>query len=239
MSELAGSVDLRAVLRDLDAARQAVEAEMGALIADLTSRGPTGAPPAGLDTPLVDTGGYPRADVDVYAVRGKRQRLNCLRTDRRALQQQLEAALVELHSRPARAEAAEAPASTTANDQAAAATVPAPPAALEPFARIAEVVAGSPADGAGLRAGDIVLRFGRDVVASNHRGLEALALVVAQNLQRPIEVFVRRGGGGGDGGGGAGGSGGGEAATHVVVVTPRPWAGRGVLGCQFLPYTEP
>ena len=55
------------------------------------------------------------------------------------------------------------------------------PAALEaPFARVNNVVAGSPADSAGLRVGDTITKFGW-VDWTNHERLSRVAEAVSQN----------------------------------------------------------
>lgn len=57
----------------------------------------------------------------------------------------------------------------------------APPAALEaPFAKVNSVVAGSPADEAGLKVGDSVTKFGW-VDWTNHERLGRVAEAVSQN----------------------------------------------------------
>jgi len=110
------------------------------------------------------------------------------------------------------------------------------------FARIDSVVPGSPAQTAGLQAGDRVQRFG-DANWLNHEKLARVAQVVAQSEgvssarncingacaemggQRNVIVRVSRG----------------ELATTAtvemdIVVTPRRgWGGRGLLGCHLLP----
>lgn len=56
-------------------------------------------------------------------------------------------------------------------------------AALQaPFAKVNDVVPGSPADSAGLKAGDKILKFG-DVNWMNHEKLSKLAETVAQNVE--------------------------------------------------------
>jgi hypothetical protein len=54
------------VLAMLDIKRKALETEMDAILSELTSKGPEGQPPIGVNTPLTDQDGYPRADIDVY-----------------------------------------------------------------------------------------------------------------------------------------------------------------------------
>jgi hypothetical protein len=61
------------------------------------------------------------------------------------------------------------------------AALSAPPTALEaPFAKVNSVVAGSPADVAGLRVGDTMTKFGW-VDWTNHERLSRVAEAVAQN----------------------------------------------------------
>jgi 26S proteasome non-ATPase regulatory subunit 9 len=84
-----------------------------------------------------------------------------------------------------------------ANDPAAARqTQPgldAPPAALEaPFAKVNSVVAGSPAETAGLRVGDTITKFGW-VDWTNHERLSRVAEAVSQNEGVPgmLPIIVR------------------------------------------------
>ena len=61
------------------------------------------------------------------------------------------------------------------------AALDAAPAALEaPFAKVNSVVAGSPADSAGMRVGDTVTKFGW-VDWTNHERLSRVAEAVSQN----------------------------------------------------------
>ncbi|KAL7545051.1 hypothetical protein ACHAWF_008416 [Thalassiosira exigua] len=53
-------------------------------------------PPMGIDTPLVDAEGFPRADIDVYRARTLRKRFKEIQTDHKALEQRIAAGIVEL-----------------------------------------------------------------------------------------------------------------------------------------------
>lgn len=66
------------------------------------------------------------------------------------------------------------PAASTSSSQAPVSSMDAP------FARVNSVEAGSPADGAGLKAGDKILRFG-SATWVNHEKLSKVAQVVSQN----------------------------------------------------------
>jgi 26S proteasome non-ATPase regulatory subunit 9 len=201
----------RARLLELDKKRARLEAEMQALVDDLNSPGLSGEPPAGTTARAdVDAEGFPRADIDLYATRDKRHRLNILRNDLKALMATLETSLHELHSlaNPAAGAAPSAPAA------------PARVVHTEPFATVQEVLPDSPAAFAGLHTGDRLLSFA-DVHAGNHRHLSALAEVVRDSVGKAIQVRVQRG----------------EKAL-ALEVTPKPWAGRGVLGCNFVPTSQ-
>lgn len=116
-----------------------------------------------------------------------------------------------------------------------------------PFAKVNSVVSGSPADQAGLKAGDAIRSFG-SVNWLNHERLAKVAETVQQNegvcthfisccsiempkcltrflyLQRPVSVKVVR-----------------KAETGPITeldlqLTPRQnWGGRGMLGCHLVP----
>ncbi|KAJ4407788.1 putative 26S proteasome regulatory subunit [Didymella pomorum] len=100
----------------------------------------------------------------------------------------------------------------------------APPAALEaPFAKVNSIVAGSPADEAGLKVGDSITKFGW-VDWTNHDRLGRVAEAVSQNEGIPITVKALRP------------SETGPAETVQMQLTPRRnWGGRGLLGCHLLP----
>ena len=101
--------EARAELRRLGERRQAIEAEAAALTEVLTvgwgcccslarsllwgararlrAQGPGG---PGLKGDLVDSEGFPRADIDVHAVLKQRNRLSCLQTDHKQLMRRVE-----------------------------------------------------------------------------------------------------------------------------------------------------
>ncbi|KAG7695897.1 hypothetical protein KL933_002517 [Ogataea haglerorum] len=81
-----------------------------------------------------------------------------------------------------------------------------------PFASVTLVAQDSPAHTAGLRAGDLLLSFGR-INATNHNNLKALVGAVAENV--PVEVLVLRN----------------NTPTQLTLV-PARWAGQGLLGCK-------
>jgi hypothetical protein len=84
--------EARGQLKALAEKRDLVDAELATSIDYLETCG------AGMRAPLVDDEGFPRADIDVYEVRRHRQSVIRLRNDRRALSDQMERALHELHA---------------------------------------------------------------------------------------------------------------------------------------------
>jgi len=94
-----------------------------------------------------------------------------------------------------------------------------------PFAKVGAVTDGSPAQSAEFMEGDVILKFGT-AHAADGRGLGGIAEAVALaagNLDEII-VIVRRGGDNGR-----------RSCVERLRVRPRPWDGRGALGCHILP----
>ena len=87
---------LRKVLATLDVQRKAMENEADAIYLELTTPPEEGIEPIGVETPLVDSGGYPRADIDVYRARTLRNRFRILQTDHKEMAQKIEGLLVQL-----------------------------------------------------------------------------------------------------------------------------------------------
>jgi 26S proteasome non-ATPase regulatory subunit 9 len=128
-----------------------------------------------MSTGLTTLDGFPRSDIDVAQVRTTRARIIWLKNDYKDLMSRIEKGLHEHHARLA----------AQANDPTAAQQTPqglsASPAALEaPFAKVNSVVAGSPAETAGLRVGDSITKFGW-VDWTNHERLSRVAEAVSQN----------------------------------------------------------
>jgi 26S proteasome non-ATPase regulatory subunit 9 len=210
-------------LNRLLAQREALEIEAEAIASELTSKGPNGQPPAGIRDPLVDSEGFPRGDIDLFNVKAKRQRLSVINTDHKALMAEVERTLLEVQSElplfvsRARAnngdqitEGATQGASTPSDGQ----------QNTRPFAKVDEILPGSPAYEAGLVDGDELLQFGR-VTAVVNQALDAIPGVVRENVNLPIQIVVRRNG-----------------ISVSLHITPKSWGGRGLLGCHLSPLTK-
>lgn len=193
-------------LQLLMAQRDALEAEAEAVRSELEAPGPEGQAAPGLRGPLVDAEGFPRADIDLYNVRAKRNRIACINTDYRAIMVEIEAELKNLHaSTPMPAPPAPRAASTAVgapnisvttgsddNDQAELSYLDTPG-----FALIDEVTEGSPAASAGLCVGDVLVSFGGLRVQSSALGLgsspmPSIPRVVQENVNRQVQIVVRR-----------------------------------------------
>lgn len=203
-------------LRQLIQKKDNLEEELKALGSVLDSHG------VNMQTGLLTLDGFPRSDIDVPQIRVTRARIISMRNDWKDLMDRIEKGLHEHHAELQASGALdknEASTSTT-SDTAPAVRTPQPPET--PFAKVNSVEPGSPANEAGLKAGDKIRRFGT-AIWSNHNALRMVGEVVQQNLGRPIPVNVIR-------------EGTGTAQELELRLTPRQgWGGRGSLGCHILP----
>jgi 26S proteasome regulatory subunit N4 len=210
-AELKESLKLMMVQRD------ALEIEADAIHSELTSVGLNGAPPAGISSPLVDAEGYPRSDIDIINVKNKRRRLAEINTDHKSLMKRIEHAMHNLHTH--------FPDAPTTAPVVAPLVDSAEQSSLLPMAKLDEVLEKSPASEAGILENDILLRFG-SVSSSTESFLSAVAQTVGKNVNTPINITVQRAVKAGD-------------ATKIVqlelVLTPKSWGGRGLLGCHLSP----
>ena len=260
-------------LAALHVQRQALESEASAITSELTAPLESGGPPMGIDTPLVDDEGYPRADIDVYRARTLRGRLATIRTDHAQITRDMDAGLqrVALLQNPAKAEqeqaelaARRAPKpkpkydpvsgkwvvknwdgtlagapqgearsfetlqSTTPTSNNATTTNAATfrnnnnnSASLRPFAKINSVADRSPAAAAGLQPDDLVLRFGNITLHDEDFAQLAKLVPDAAASQTAIAVVVQRQS---------------NSSNVTLQLQPRPWEGRGLLGCHIVPF---
>ena len=114
--------------RDLIARKDAIEQQMEAQFSILQSNG------VNMDTPLLDPDGFPRADIDIWAVRHARVKIIELRNDRDALMNDIGLALQSVYD----------PATLAREPPASSAAAPGAPGS-EPFAKVDGVAPGSPA----------------------------------------------------------------------------------------------
>ncbi|KAA6415853.1 MAG: hypothetical protein FRX48_00571 [Lasallia pustulata] len=207
----------RLSLLDLIAEKDRVEAELSALGSVLDSHG------VNMNTTLTTFDGYPRDDLDIAQIRTTRARIIHLRNDYKGLMSRIEAGLHAHHAEAQRASPLPAPISSQRTTTGATSNAADTGLVEAPFARVNSVVAGSPADDAGLRAGDRIRRFG-SVDWINHEKLSKVAEIVQRNEGRSIIVKVVR----------IVGESPASQELQLTLVPRRNWGGRGMLGCHLL-----
>lgn len=229
---MANAGDLRARFRELTKQKEALEARIQAAVARLNAPGG-----AGTDKPLVDREGFPRADVaDLAAAARDRRDLLCWTNDHKALMVEVERVMhalmaaggggggaVEEDKMEEDGEAARPTATTVSPPPRPAAAAEAP---LPPFASVGDVAPCSPAAAAGMQVGDLVVRLaGVDATAAASSSSTLLqqvsAALQASEGHACAAVVVRAG------------------RRVALELTPRAWAGRGLLGCHLRPLALP
>jgi 26S proteasome non-ATPase regulatory subunit 9 len=203
----------REKLNRLVAQRDALELEADAIASELNSPGPNNEPPAGIKTSLIDSEGFPRGDIDLFNVKAKRQRLATINTDHKLLMKELENTLHLVHSEMPLIESTSklniGEGERKNNYDTA-----------KGFAIIDEILDTSPASEAGLKNGDELLAFGK-VNGLTLDALNAVPSVVKDNVNKRIPLYVKR-----------------QGIVVSVFITPKPWGGRGLLGCHLTPITQ-
>jgi len=193
--------------RSLIARKDALEAELEAQGSILKANN------TDMRQPLVDREGFPRDDLDVWAVRHARVRIIELRNDLATLMDEIAKTLETVYRRSPPPQA-EGEGSTVSGET----TI----SELLPFARVNGVAPGSPAADAGMQREDLVVKFGG--LRHPQSNLQALAAVVAENENKAISVLIRRSG---------------TDGLAALRLTPRQgWGGRGSLGCHLVPYAS-
>ncbi|KDE06433.1 hypothetical protein MVLG_03220 [Microbotryum lychnidis-dioicae p1A1 Lamole] len=162
-----------------------------------------------MTTPLVDRQGFPRADIDVAGVRTARANIIMLRNDLSHLQSQIEQLVLRELPRLHNSQSASAGAIDI---------VPATPSRSQAFARIDRVFPGGPAQAAGIKTDDLLLRIG-DIDATNHNSLQDVATLVSASEDVALDVRIRRA----------------NRDISLSLVPHKGWGGRGLLGCRIVP----
>ncbi|XP_052486731.1 uncharacterized protein LOC105767653 isoform X2 [Gossypium raimondii] len=149
--------------------RSAMEAEMNAIIEQLCQPGGPG-----LSGNLVDSEGFPRADIDIPVVRAQRHRLAGVETNQNAsvATAGASASLQNLVLRD----------SSSANDVDMISSMP--------FAMVDEIADASPAAEDGLQLGDQIVKFGN--VKAGDSLLQRLASEAQANQGHPLPVIIMR-----------------------------------------------
>ncbi|XP_011309988.1 26S proteasome non-ATPase regulatory subunit 9 [Fopius arisanus] len=196
--------DARARLLPLMKEKDKIEAELAELKIILDKNH------VGMDESLVDSEGYPRADIDVYEVRHARVKIIRLQNDHKAMMQRIETGLVEMYSM-----ARQSPTSTSSSPRVDPVEDNSTPG--EPFVQVNLVSPGSPAALAGLCVDDLVIEFG-SINSQNFKSFKDFGEVVNHSLNKSVIVKVKR-----------------RNDYVVLTLVPKPWAGKGLLGCHIVP----
>lgn len=259
---------------DLNKKRETLEEEASAITDELTAS-IDGKEPMGISTPLVDTEGYPRADIDVYRARHLRKRLNEIKFDHSLLMKKIEEKFIQNNTAKSKGEIdartkkkpkpkfdpvtkkwvvrnwdgscagvengdsrsfdniGSDAGITAANFEKAininsatgtnANSNEQPETKNPPFAKIENVMMGSPAKEAGLMKDDLIISFGT-IDYSNNRNLRALGEIVknAHMDGNGVSVLVAR-------------TSNGTERLLRLKLKPHEWNGKGLVGCTFSP----
>ncbi|WWC62072.1 uncharacterized protein I303_104662 [Kwoniella dejecticola CBS 10117] len=202
-----------------------IEKEIEDLKDVLNSHGAT------LQTQLVDNEGYPRGDIDIYAIRHARSSLVRLQNDRQTVSDLLATALQNAFSIPSNSSSdsdssnilpngnsSSTASSTDPNQINGVSTTPEWPE--KPIARVNTVAASSPASQAGLQTNDMIYDFA-GVTHTSQGGIQAIGTVVSRSEGESLRLLVLRGGG--------------EERITLSLIPRTGWGGRGSLGCHILP----
>ncbi|WVN88390.1 uncharacterized protein L203_103597 [Cryptococcus depauperatus CBS 7841] len=215
----------REYARALMQRRDEIEKEIDVLNDVLSSHGATAS------TPLVDNEGFPRADLDIYAIRHARSSLVRLRNDRQTVTDLLASALHNAFASssgiPDNQTQSNGSYSTFIKPQANgdSAVLRPLPSTLSAeawperaVAKVNSVTEGSPAAQAGLKAQDIIYSFA-DVTYTSPGGIRDIGDIVSRSEGIALSVLVLR-----------------AQERICLTLTPRSnWDGRGTLGCHILP----
>ncbi|OVA16552.1 PDZ domain [Macleaya cordata] len=216
------AANLKAETMALMEERDAIEGEMNSIISRLCQPGGPG-----ISGNLVDSEAY----IDIPVVRADRHRLSELHNDYEDITGKISKSLQIMHSTRLAPNVSAGPKSSDNQVQYLANTVT--PATshgvlpkdspgvvsmdsivITPFAIVDEIADASPAAEDGLQLGDQIVKFGN--VESGDNLLRRLASEAQSNQGREVPLMVLR-----------------QGTVINFNVTPRPWHGRGLLGCHF------
>ncbi|XP_065846250.1 26S proteasome non-ATPase regulatory subunit 9-like [Oscarella lobularis] len=188
-------------VRDLIAQKDAIEAEIKALSDVLDSQ-----KGVGMNEPLVDTEGFPRADIDIYSVRTARNKIIRLHNDHKSLMSQIERSLHAMHAR----ERDDTDKNKDSEDDRNLGL-------RKPFLKVNLVSENSPASVCELKVGDCVLEFG-SINAENFRSLQDVGELVKNSEGTKVWIKILR-----------------DGEEIRLGLIPKKWSGRGFLGCNIIP----
>lgn len=156
----------------------------------------------GMKGPLLTPDGYPRADIDVYAVRLARNRVICLNNDHLQLMEKIEKEMNEYYS--LQKEAGRGAGDSKPEDR-----------QVQPkaFLLVKTVSYESPAFVGGVKQDDLITSFGT-LTEKNFKSLHDVKELCEHSVDQLIPVSVLR-----------------DSEMKNITIRPRKWNGPGLLGC--------
>uniref|UniRef100_A0AC34QNQ0 Nas2 N-terminal domain-containing protein n=1 Tax=Panagrolaimus sp. JU765 TaxID=591449 RepID=A0AC34QNQ0_9BILA len=184
--------------KDLIAKRDQVDKEIEEHFTVLKNNG------VDMKTALVDSEGFPRNDIDIYAIRDARVKIIRLQNDRSALSKEIEEKLAEIHTSKSAGNG------NLEDEKAVHRTT------NRPFLKISRVEPDSPADEGGLKADDLIVQFGT-LHGDNYKDLQQLSDVMKAAVGKTLKATVLR-----------------ETCVKRLEFNPREWKGKGIFGAGFI-----
>lgn len=168
--------------------------------------------------------GFPRSDIDIPQIRADRHKVITLTNDHKELTNQMELLLHKLHAQSRQDGTAVSTTPYTAGsapqeiaEAGGAVAIAVESRSNRPFAVIDIVESNSPASEAGIQVGDMMIRFG-SVTGQTPNPMQAVAKTLQESEGKSVETeFVRKGN------------------RVVLILKPKKWSGRGLLGCHLTP----
>jgi len=207
-------------LKELEVERDRLEDEIDGLMEKLQKG-------KGLTGGLVDNEGFPVGDYgEIVEVRASRNKLSMLQTDHKDVMKQIEQMLVSYHSLLAQVKADSNTTTSTTPSSSIASVAPSTAASSSspsseqcaPLCSIGAVSESSPSESAGLKVGDLILKFG-SVTQKSETVLQDISRVVRESENQVVDVEVLRG----------------DGVKVSLKLTPAKWSGVGLLGCFIQP----
>jgi len=164
----------------------------------------------GMSEALVDVEGFPRNDIDVFQVRHARHKIICLQNDFKSLTKEIDENLQLYHQRLKERGVTDAMMDMNVE------SVPEPE--KTPIAKVNLVSEGSPAFHAGVLVDDLVMEFG-SINSTNFTNLTDIGALVQRMAGNCVTVKVKR-----------------DGRIVKLALIPGPWSGRGLLGCNVVPF---
>ncbi|EDK42611.1 hypothetical protein LELG_00789 [Lodderomyces elongisporus NRRL YB-4239] len=176
---------------------------------------------ADMNTPLVSPDGFPRSDIDVVTIRLLRVQIIRLRNDYKDVLKVLENKMEEEFKRlqAEEPESAKLDATKESHQKQGEMAGSALEHTYTPFAIVKEVIAGGPAEAAGLEEEDKIVLFDGDIHSLNNESLQRLVERVRRKNGLNILMKVQRR----------------EKSINLTLRPTDQWGGKGLLGCRIVP----